>query len=272
MKITSHNYELPIVIGVDAHEQLNNSANQPVIITGLDIKTGNKDEYVVKLNASERMHKEARLRELLAAFIAIELDLHIVEPVIVEIGQDFVNNQLGKDFYLKMSKSLGFNFGSKYIQKFVTLENHITLTQQQEKIAQNIFAFDLLIQNNDRTYEKPNMITDGNQLVILDHELAFGFHMVFSFMRNKEPWKFPEEEMVWVNKHCLLKRLKNKHYELDEFSAKMSNLTDSFWEKAKSLIPVEWMDEDIFLDIRSHISAIQQNKDEFISNLKIILS
>lgn len=148
-------------MAIAAHEQLPNSANKPVIISGISMETGIKDDYVVKLNASERMHKEARLRELLAAFIAMEMELQVVEPAVINITQEFAINQLGQVFHQTVSNSLGYNVGSRYVPKYITLDNTISLTVHQEEAAQNIFAFDLLIQNNDRNYEKPNMITDG---------------------------------------------------------------------------------------------------------------
>ncbi|MCX2495171.1 hypothetical protein OQX63_16900 [Pedobacter sp. PF22-3] len=272
MKITSQSYYLPDVLAVEAHHELPNSANKPLIITGIDKKSGTKNDYIVKLNGAERMHKEGRLREILAAFIALELELDVVEPVVVDITDDFVRAQLGQDFYLKTSKSLGFNVGSKYIAKFITLENDVSLTRQQEEAAQYVFAFDLLIQNNDRNRLKPNMITDGNQLIMLDHELAFGFHLVLSFLRNPKPWTFPDVDMVWVNQHCLIKRLKNKHSQLDDFGKKMINLNDAFWVRCRELIPAEWMDEEIFISVKNHVDLINVNREEFISNIKLILS
>lgn len=272
MKITSVDYVLPHVWATAAHEELLNSANQPLIITGIDVQSGLKGDYIVKLNASERMHKEARLRELLGAFMAMELVLDVVEPAIITITQQFVDNQLGKPFYHKTLMSLGLNVGSKYLKGFTTLENNIQLTPQQEVAAQSIFAFDLLIQNNDRNYEKPNMITNGKQLIMLDHELAFGFHLVLPFFRNNEPWKFPESEIGWVKKHCLLKRLKGNYDGLDQFSDVMVNINPAFWVKAKELIPDEWFDPEIFETIKAHVDSIIEHKNEYILNLKTLLS
>jgi hypothetical protein len=200
------------------------------------------------------------------------MELQVVEPAVIEINQDFVNSQLGKDYYLKVSRSLGYNIGSKYIDKYIILDNYISLNPYQEIAAQNIFAFDLLIQNNDRTYEKPNMITDGNNLTILDHELAFGFHLVLPHFRNNEPWRFTDADMVWVNKHCLLKRLKGKDYDLDSFSEKMNNLNNDFWIKVETLIPGEWFDKEIFDTIKTHVNSIVKHKIEFITNIKMLLS
>lgn len=244
----------------------------PVIVTAVDVETGEKDDYVVKLNASERMHVESRLRELVAAFMAMEMSLPVVEPAIIDISPAFVKTLQDKPYYVLATKSTGINVGSRYIKDFTTLPNEISLTGSQEAAAQNIFAFDLLIQNSDRNFEKPNMITDGKNLVMLDHELGFGFLLTLSFLRSVEPWKFNAADLLWIEKHCLFKRLKGKLYELDNFPAKLDNLNDGFWERAHELIPDEWMVTEMFLNIKKHVDLIREHKKEFIANIKFILS
>src|SRR5690606_3498170 len=179
----------------------------PLVVTAVDTQSGVRGDYVVKLNASERMHEQARLRELVAAFMAIELDIPVVVPAVIDVGADFVETLQGKAFYGKASRSLGYNVGSEYLKNMPTLDNHIPLSEAQKANGQHIFAFDVLIENVDRNFEKPNMLTDGNRLVILDHELAFGFAFALSFLRNPTPWIIAERDGEWIRKHCLHKRL-----------------------------------------------------------------
>lgn len=116
MKITSISYQLPHVLAIAGHQELLNSANRPIIVTAINLSSGLKGDYVVKLNASERMYKDARLREIVAAFIAMEMELQVVEPAVIEITQQFVDSQLGKEYYLKASKSLGYNVGQNMLR------------------------------------------------------------------------------------------------------------------------------------------------------------
>ena len=218
------------------------------------------------------MHIEGRVRELVAAFIAMELDIPVVEPAIVDISPDFVVTLIGKPYYTLASKSTGINVGSKYIKYYSTLPNEIALTSLQEIAAQHIFAFDVLIQNSDRNFEKPNMITDGNGLVTLDHELGFGFLLAPPFLRNMEPWKINGADLVWIRKHCLVKRLKGKISELDHFSSKLADLNDNFWKKVNELIPSEWMLSGMVANIKNHVDLIIEHKVEFIANIKFVLS
>ena len=218
------------------------------------------------------MSKEARMRELIAAFMAMEMGLKVVEPVVIDISSDFIGTIMGKQYYSKMNSSRGNNVGSKYIKDYIILANEIALTPQQEVCAQYIFGFDLLIQNADRNFQKPNIITDGNELVMLDHELGFGFIFVPSFLRNGDVWDFKDVDLEWITKHCLFNRLSGKASELENFSAKIAALDDHFWDKTYKLIPVEWMNDEQYENIKQHILLLIEHKEEFITNIKSILS
>jgi hypothetical protein len=113
------------------------------------------------------------------------------------------------------------------------------------------------------------MITDGNEIVIYDHELAFSFLM--DLLPNPSPWKFREADLEWIKVHCLLPKIKHKNYDFEEFIGRFNNLDEDFWTTAKGLIPPEWL-TDQFDRIKQHFSAICNNKDAFILELKKLMS
>lgn len=272
MSIKSPEYKLAHVYVVEVLRELLDSANRPLLVAAIDQSTGLRSEYVVKINASERMTPVARMFELVAAFMAIELDLLVVEPVVVDIGQDFVDAVQGRDFFLRCSKSLGFNYGSAYRGGLMTLDNAIALTSRQKEYAQEIVVFDMLIGNVDRNAQKPNMITDGNQLVLLDHELAFGFVRVLPFLRNQQPWVLDEEDRSVMMRHCLYSRVKGQVDRLDDFCEKLIRFDSDFWEHVRIHIPDEWYDADAFASIVGHIDLMVENRQEFIRHIKILLA
>lgn len=96
MKITDPGYFLPVIEALAPHETFHTGANKPLLITGID-GNGNKDDYVVKLRAAERMSNEACMRELLALFIAFQFDIHTVNPVIANISNPFVDLLAGNN-------------------------------------------------------------------------------------------------------------------------------------------------------------------------------
>ena len=116
------------------------------------------------------------------------------------------------------------------------------------------------------------MLTDGSTLVMLDHELAFGFTLTPSFLRNPTPWAIAENDQGWMMAHCLHGRLKGCVDELADFSDKLVNLDAEFWDKVSGLIPAEWFDEALFTEIRNHCDGMVAHRDEFIRSIKQLLA
>lgn len=269
MKITAIDYKLPEVFAQGFYESFLTSANKPILITGVNKESGEKLDYVVKLKAAERMSNEASMRELLACFISMEFELPVIQPAIVEITPEFVETLKGNDSWQPATKSLGYNFGSLNLTDHKTLIINQPLNNHQLLHAQNAFVFDMFIQNSDRTIIKPNVLTNGNDLVMLDHEIAFGF--IFSPFLTSKIWEMHEETRDWIRNHCLLPLIKGKEYNYDDFSEKMDNLNDAFWEKAAHLMPQEWLTEQ-FGSIKGTLANITKEKDKFILELKKIMS
>jgi hypothetical protein len=267
-KITDKDYSLPIIEALSPHESFDTGANKPLLLRGIDIN-GRKGDYVVKFRAAERMSAEASMRELLAAFIAAQMEIKVVHPVVVNISQNFVDLLNGNSAWHYASKSLGYNYGSEYIKRHTTIISTQDLNSHQLPYAQTIFAFDVTIQNPDRTIEKPNMLTDGTEIVIYDHELAFSF--VMDIFPNQKPWILRHTDGEWINRHCLLPKIRGKEYDFEGFSNRFNNLDEQFWTIARSLIPNEWL-SDQFDRIKQYFSAICNNKDAFILELKKLMS
>ncbi len=267
-KITAGNYVLPIIEALSPHESFESGANKPLLITGVD-SNGKKGDYVVKFRGAPRMYEAACMRELLGAFIATQMNIRVVSPVIINISSGFIELLIGTDSWLYANKSLGFNYGSKYIKRYSTILPTQDLNNHQLQHAQTIFAFDVASQNPDRTYEKPNMFTDGTEIVIYDHELAFSF--VMEILPNPRPWEIRVADLEWINKHCLLSRIKGKEFDFDDFSRRFDNLDGNFWATARNLIPEEWLSDE-FDRIKQHFTAICNNKDAFIIELKKLMS
>src|SRR5699024_10050981 len=132
-------------------------------------------DAVVKFYAARRMSKEASVRELVAAFIAMEWNISVVEPAIINISQEFVNTMRGEQVYQIASNSLGLNVGSIYIDDYRQLILTDDLSNTQREHAKRIYCFDAFIMNSDRTFEKPNMITNGKNITICHHEASINY-------------------------------------------------------------------------------------------------
>jgi hypothetical protein len=269
------NYKLPVIEPLQKHKVFTNSANKPLLITGVDSETGVKGDYVVKLMKAERMSASAAMRELMAAFIAMEMDLPVTLPVLVNVSSEFIDLLVGEEEYQIAKQSIGYNFGTRYIEKYQAFAINQALPNTLLDAAWEIFAFDALIQNADRSHEaprKPNILTNGKELLIFDHEVAFGFIFEFSFNRNKEPWVIREQDKPGLEKHCLYRSLKGNEFDEQNLLYKFARLDDAFWSRCWTLLPADWRNKEQFETIRSFVSQIVSNKNVFIKNLQIVLS
>jgi hypothetical protein len=105
--------------------------------------------------------------------------------------------------------------------------------------------------------------------VIYDHELAFSF--IMDIFPNPKPWEPRPTDLEWINRHCLLPKIRGKVFDFKEFSDRFDNLDENFWETARRLIPQEWL-SDQFDRVKQHFFAICNNRDTFIMELKKIMS
>lgn len=245
------------------------SANNPILIRGIDKEKHDKGDYVIKLKSIERMtDPAASMRELLAAFIAMEMEIPSIKPAIVEVSSEFV--QTISPGYIKQaaSSSIGYNFGSTYERNYQVVGVE-PLSDKLLPFAQDIFAFDLFIQNTDRNRTKPNMLTNGEEILILDHEIAFGF--TFAPFLPAKLWEMQVRDKNWIENHILYPLIKGKEFDYAEFSAKMVNLNNDFWNKAWDLLPDEWRVEQ-FGTIKQTINSFIENQDTFINELKFTMS
>lgn len=161
------------------------------------------------------------------------------------------------------------------MEKFQTFAVNQTLPNTLLDSAMEIFAFDVFIQNADRSHEapkKPNILTNGKELLIFDHEVAFGFVFELSFNRNKEPWFIRESDKLWIEKHCLFRSLKGNVFDGQDLLHKFARLDNDFWSRAWELLPDTWRDKEQFDAIRAFLGQIVSNRSSFVKNLQLLLA
>jgi len=271
LKITTPNYFLPIVEALTPGDVLGSGTTQPNVIRGICRQTQVKSDYVVKFRKAQRMSPEASARELVAAFMAMELDFNIPAPAIINISADFVEAMRGEPNFMVASNSLGYNFGNEYVKEgYQALVRGQKIPTELLERLQYLFAFDVLIGNSDRRTEKPNFLTNGKQELIFDHELAFSFTLLLPFSRNKEPWIMKATEMEWIKDNYCYGVLRGKDIDFSNFVAKFSVLNPTFWQKVASFVPVDWQTSQL-TEIQTHVETIIRNKDVFKTELNRIL-
>jgi len=216
------------------------------------------------------MSVESSCRELLASFIAKELDMNVAEPALINVSPEFVDSLRGMEGYKNASNSIGINYGSKYFgQGFMEFIQNQKLNDEQYRQAEQIFALDIFISNADRRKEKQNMVTDGEKIIIFDHELAFSF--VFDLIKNPTPWLISDPDIVWIKNHFFYPILKEHEHNFEKFVGSFEVLDKNFWDKTDVLIPDDWKTKQV-IDIKDNLTALINHRAIFLHQLYTVLS
>lgn len=128
----------------------------------------------------------------------------------------------------------------------------------------------MYISNADRGAGKPNILTNGKNFKLLDHELAFSFVLLLPFLRSKTPWLLTEAEREMYEKHYFYSILKDNEINFKEFTDKLSRIDDYFWKRVYEFMPFEWQTDDIEV-IKNYLDLISKNKQHFSDTLSTVL-
>ena len=154
-KLTDPDYRLPYIEALRPASKLFEGTTAPMGIWGTDKETGERGEYVVKLQRAERMSPRSCSFELLGAWMARELDFFAPEPVVVNLTEEFVQNTLkGRTGFKAAYQSIGLNYGSVYEAGFTTSPTEL-MDEDEELLeqAKMLYVFDLFIANTDRGHK-----------------------------------------------------------------------------------------------------------------------
>ncbi len=262
-KITEEEYNLPNIQALGGLGVMETGTTEPMKIRGVDIETGERGQFVVKFYNSSRMSAKSSCRELLGAWMARELDIKVIEPVIVNINEDFVNTISGERGYHSALKSIGLNFGSVYEAGYMELvKGNFRLEKHLLDQAKMIFVFDMFIANADRGAGKPNVITNSDSFLVFDHELAFSFADLLSFARNQEPWVISTSEKELYETHLFYPYLRRSNIDFSEQTERLSRINTRFWDRVNQFVPDEWRTEEL-ADIKAHTGKIVENRSIF---------
>jgi hypothetical protein len=173
MKFSNPAYALPVVDALRlTGSDLKGSTNpQSIWATNRESPFEGKS-YVVKFSNHGRMSAASSAFELLGAWMAMELDLPVVEPALVNISKGFIETLIGNSYYKTFLDNEGLNFGSVYVPGVIQLQSEYILKNADDllDIAKLLYAFDVFISNCDRGHQKPNIGIVKNSCLIYDHE------------------------------------------------------------------------------------------------------
>lgn len=236
---------------------------------------GGEIELVVKFAAGCEAGVSALIRETVAALLAADLDLPAPEPLLVRVDADFVKTIPEADHRYREAKkhagaSLGWNFGSKKLPPgFSTIPTDRPIPHALLPVAADILAFDTFIANPDRTVANPNCQSNGRELAIFDHELAFRTEGVIGW---KAPWEtggitFPKGQPARV-RHVFVEQLRGSGCDFNRLAGAFDVVTEARLNEYRAALPNEWLgDCEAANSILDYLTALRQNIDAAVKNL-----
>lgn len=196
---------------------------------------GGAAECVIKLSERLGDHPKPYLCEWVATAVAAELGVHVPDPFAVRISRAFAralpDGPLRRDALASTDVAFGCRFMSGYSQWAPVVGVH----PEQRDAASELFAFDVLAHNFDRKDTNPNLMVRREDLLAIDHDLAFEF--VYPPGRP-DPGTNPRRDVV--DTHAFRQPLKGKLSGLAEFRQKVGQLTDSWLRSLEVATPAEW--------------------------------
>lgn len=226
---------LPKVTAVSLIKAFDKGRTVPCLLLCQDAE-GNDIEAVIKWRSGPETMDLGGICELLAALLADDLGLKTPKPLLIEIAPDFHQGILSPTLSQVARKSAGPNFGTVFIPNLPTWPTGRDVPLNLKQSAAEALAFDVLVDNPDRRRDKPNLLSNGAELTLLDHEQAF------SFLRGVIGWRPPwaDADVRHLSKHVFFQQLKGAAPTFDRLTGALAAVSDTRLDEYGRLVPAEW--------------------------------
>lgn len=224
---------LPTLTAVEYEKELGTGATKPCVFQCEDYKNKAAGEYVVKLRGMVRSNEIGLQYELLAWYLAEHLGIPHPAAALITIDPEVAATIERGDVRENVQKSVGLNFGTRYEAGFSSWVAGARVPASLEHTAAEIVAFDALIENPDRRVDKPNFLHKGDDVLVLDHELAFSFVMAIGV--DLTEWN--ARRLNFLQNHVFYPGLKGKTLDLKSFTSRLQSLDDKMIEKICGSVP-----------------------------------
>ncbi|EPG74271.1 hypothetical protein LEP1GSC058_3811 [Leptospira fainei serovar Hurstbridge str. BUT 6] len=145
-------------------------------------------EFFLKLSGAGQGYG-ALISEVISAGIADRLGLNVPNRAFIQVDGTLVNSNEDPELTSLLNASAGLNLGFEYIPNSKILPED-QIEKFEEDIAIDIFWFDWLIENPDRTRNNPNILIRKEKYWLIDHGAALGFQYDFSNLTEDLPKRF----------------------------------------------------------------------------------
>jgi hypothetical protein len=229
-------------------------------------------EVVVQFSGFCDQQQENLAMEAVTACLAGDLGLPIPEPFLVSVPRDWAEVVPDDTRRQRIIQSSPVAFGSRLITGGYSVWTPDTrISEAMVNTAAAIFAFDAITQNPDRRSENPNCLVRGEQIRIIDHELAFGHSVVLAW---RPPWS--GGGLNWLEKkgaHIFRADLRRAGIDFGAIKASWLNIHANRLTAYGTALPTEWA--SAANRVQSAVSLIrgaQANIDACLAEIQRVLS
>lgn len=138
-------------------------------------------------------------------------------------------------------------------------------------VAAAILLFDAIIQNPDRRDVNPNCLTSGEEIRIIDHELAFPHLWIAGW---KPPWQAGGMDLLTLpGQHIFFAQLRQRTIDFSPLRAAWAGLSGTHLQAYKMAMPMEWAAGEAAIDKALGLIADARDRiDDCLSELGRILA
>ena len=235
---------------------------RPLFIT-CEAADGSIVEVVAKFSRGCEQGNINLACEVIGACLAGDLGLPVPEPFLIEVPAEWTVTIPDADDRAKAQQSSPIAFGSRVVtQQFSVWMPGNAISDIMLPKAAGIFVFDGIIQNPDRKSDNPNCLVRGDELYIIDHELAFLHGLIIGWT---PPWSIGGLKPMETNgNHIFRAELKGRSIDFGPIRGAWAGLSDAQIADYERALPAEWADvastaasaTKLIRDARDNIDAV----------------
>jgi hypothetical protein len=207
------------------------------VLAAIETEGGEEVEVFVKLSAGCDQGVVNLAREAIAACLAADLGLPVPRPWLVDVPPEIVPMVVDAEVVDKLSRSVPVAFGSTRAPEFSVWTTGHRLTEAMRSVAAGILLFDAIIQNHDRRSDNPNCLVRGDDLRVIDHELAFMHRLVLGW---RAPWLLGGmSDFETPGRHIFVSALAGAAVDFEPVRSRWIALSDARLEEYAGSVPPE---------------------------------
>jgi len=262
---------LEMVTAVRFDRRMTSGRTNPCLLSCINYR--NEDvEVIAKFSGGCDRGEVSLITEAITAMLGIDLGLPIPAPFLVAVDQDFIDIINDEIIQQQINRSIHIGFGSKKLpngySNWIMSEDIPTNIRQE---AANIIAFDGIVQNPDRRPENTNCLSNGKNLAIFDHDLAFIIEGIIGW---RPPWNVGSlDNLINAQNHIFFNKIRGKPVNFEGFRESWSEITDERLQDYLRALPTEWLsDLNTPNSILSYISDVRDHIDKILVEVERLLS